>query len=195
MNSVNYIFQEFKTDIETYKNTFLTEHLRAALSVLNSLRRWQSFAQCSLNITFVFSDNVILQFYYQTVKALTFRWKNETKVHVNAQIRKIHFNTHITGFLIYSGILLFYFSIHDVYIYFVCTIFLYWKICFGSYRYAGYKQYTWWIHDELGKGVRKVISFCTISAIRNFFLSNNQEYFPFIESNDDRRLYLSVEGT
>ena len=33
------------------------------------------------------------------------------------------------------------------------------KICFRSYRYAGFKQYTWWIHNPLGKGVRKVIPF------------------------------------
>ena len=27
----------------------------------------------------------------------------------------------------------------------------------SSYRFAGYKQYTFWEHNYLGKGVRKVI--------------------------------------
>ena len=27
----------------------------------------------------------------------------------------------------------------------------------SSYRFAGYKQYTFWVHNCLGKGVRKVI--------------------------------------
>ena len=29
---------------------------------------------------------------------------------------------------------------------------------FRSYRFSGYKQFSWWIHNRLGKRVRKVIS-------------------------------------
>ena len=65
--------------------------------------------------------------------------------------------------------------------YFACTICT--KSCFRSYRYAGYKQYTKWIHNGLGKGMRKVIPYCTIWAIRNYFPSENQEDTPFTESN------------
>ena len=32
----------------------------------------------------------------------------------------------------------------------------------SSYRFAGYKQYTFWVHNYLGKGVRKVIPSCAV---------------------------------
>ena len=32
----------------------------------------------------------------------------------------------------------------------------------SSYRFAGYKQYTFWVHNYLGKGVRKVIPSCAL---------------------------------
>ena len=47
------------------------------------------------------------------------------------------------------------------------------------------KHYAWWIHSRLGKGKQKVIPSCTIWAIRNSFPSENQEYTPFTQSNDD----------
>ena len=31
-----------------------------------------------------------------------------------------------------------------------------------SYRFAGYKQFTWWVHQRLGKGVRRVIPSCAL---------------------------------
>ena len=39
-------------------------------------------------------------------------------------------------------------------------------------RYAGYKQYTWWFHNNLGKGVCKVIPL------------NDGKYIPFMESKE-----------
>ena len=37
----------------------------------------------------------------------------------------------------------------------------------SSYRFAGYKQYTFWVHNYNGKGVRKVIPLCAVWKIRN----------------------------
>ena len=39
---------------------------------------------------------------------------------------------------------------------------------FKSYRFAGYKQFSWWIHNHLGKGVTKVIP----SALYGVFVKN-----------------------
>lgn len=36
-------------------------------------------------------------------------------------------------------------------------------------RFSGYKQYTFWIHNKLGKGVRRVIPSCVVWAIRDRF--------------------------
>ena len=54
-----------------------------------------------------------------------------------------------------------------------------------SYRFAGYKQFTWWIRNKLGKGVRKVIPSCALWAIRNKYPSETGVYVPFKESIDD----------
>ena len=56
--------------------------------------------------------------------------------------------------------------------------------CFRSYRYASYRQDTWQIHNQLGKGVRKVTTAWTIQAIKNSFSSENEKYTLFIKSND-----------
>lgn len=61
---------------------------------------------------------------------------------------------------------------------------------FRSYRFAGYKQYTWWIHNILGKGVRKVIPSCAIWAIRQKYPAENNVYVPFKEyKEDDHKTY------
>lgn len=58
-----------------------------------------------------------------------------------------------------------------------------------SYRFAGYNQYTWWIHSHLGKGIRKVIPSCAIWAIRNTYPSEDGKYIPFMESKEeDKRI-------
>ncbi|XP_065060247.1 P2X purinoceptor 7-like [Rhopilema esculentum] len=62
-------------------------------------------------------------------------------------------------------------------------------------RFAAYKQYTWWVHNRLGKGVRKVIPSCAIWAIRNSFPSENAYYVPFMESRlEDKRLYQESDS-
>ena len=40
-----------------------------------------------------------------------------------------------------------------------------------SHRFAGYKQYIFWVYNYLGKGVRKVIPSCAVWKIRNEFKS------------------------
>lgn len=49
-------------------------------------------------------------------------------------------------------------------------------------RFAGYKQYTWWIHNRLGKGVRKVIPSCALWKIREKYPEASGSYVPFMES-------------
>ena len=42
------------------------------------------------------------------------------------------------------------------------------------YRFAGYKQYTFWVHNYLGKWVRKVIPSSAISTLRKEYPSNDE---------------------
>ena len=62
----------------------------------------------------------------------------------------------------------------------------------SSYRFAGYKQYTWWVHNRLGKGVRKVIPSCAIWAIRTAFPSENGNYIPFMESKEEEKRLMEI---
>ena len=52
-----------------------------------------------------------------------------------------------------------------------------------SMRYAG--QYTWWVHNHLGKGVRKVIPSCAIWTIRDMYPEENGYYVPYQEAKDE----------
>ena len=54
-----------------------------------------------------------------------------------------------------------------------------------SLRYAGYRQFTWWVHNHLGKGVRRVIPSCAIWAIRDKFPDENNSYIPFLEAREE----------
>ena len=55
-----------------------------------------------------------------------------------------------------------------------------------SFRYDGYRQYTWWVHNRLGRGMRKVISSCAIWAIRNAYPeSDDYRYLLFQEVRDE----------
>lgn len=59
------------------------------------------------------------------------------------------------------------------------------RISHRSMRYAGYRQYTWWVHNRLGKGVRKVIPSCAIWAIRDVYPELDKQYTPFQEAKDE----------
>ena len=48
-----------------------------------------------------------------------------------------------------------------------------------NYRYTSYKQFTWWIHSRLGKGVWKVTPSCVVWSIRKNYPSENDVYTNF----------------
>ena len=55
-----------------------------------------------------------------------------------------------------------------------------------SLRYAGYRQYTWWVHNRLDRGVCKAIPSCAIWAIRDAYPElGNLTYVPFQEVRDE----------
>ena len=59
------------------------------------------------------------------------------------------------------------------------------NICNRSLRYVGYRMFTWWVHNRLGRGVRKVIPACAIWAIRDAYPDSNKvHYLPFQEMRD-----------
>ena len=54
-----------------------------------------------------------------------------------------------------------------------------------SYRYAAYRQFTWWVYERLGKGNRRVIPSCVLTNIRKTFPEENGVYVPYRDGSRD----------
>ena len=52
------------------------------------------------------------------------------------------------------------------------------KKIFSLVGFAGYKQFTWWVHNHLGFGVRKVIPSCAVWAIRETYQDRVANILP-----------------
>ena len=63
----------------------------------------------------------------------------------------------------------------------------------SSYRYGRYKQYTFWVHNYLGKGVRRIILSCAEWEIPNQYKAYNDFYTPFIKSKEDEERRLNTD--
>ena len=64
---------------------------------------------------------------------------------------------------------------------------------FSSFRYAGYKQFTWWVLNHLGFGVRKVIPSCAVWAIRETYPAPDDKYIPFMEYKEEEKRLVTEE--
>lgn len=53
------------------------------------------------------------------------------------------------------------------------------------YRYTAYRQFTGFIHNRLGKGVRRIIPACVVNAIREKFPEQNGIYVGFLGEDDN----------
>ena len=58
-------------------------------------------------------------------------------------------------------------------------------ITYSSLRLVAYRQYTWWAHGYLGKGRRRVIPACVVSAIRQCYPDQKEAYTGFHRSEED----------
>ena len=59
-------------------------------------------------------------------------------------------------------------------------------IIFRNYRYTAYKQFTWWIHSRLGKGVRRVIPSFVVWCIRGEYPSVDNCYVEFQHAQNEK---------
>ena len=61
------------------------------------------------------------------------------------------------------------------------------KVDNKTFRFAAYKQYTWWVHNYLAKGVRKVIPSCATWAIWKKFPSKDNICVPYMKSKKNSK--------
>lgn len=48
-----------------------------------------------------------------------------------------------------------------------------------TFRYAAYRQFTWFLYAKLGRGVRRVIPSCVVTATRQRFPESDGNYSTF----------------
>ena len=53
-----------------------------------------------------------------------------------------------------------------------------------NYRYAAYRQFSWFIYTKLGKNVRQIIPTCAVLKIREAFPAEDGKYVKF-DGNDE----------
>ena len=127
-----------------------------------------------------FSDNQVVLLYYRTVETLSFSLKKLNEV--------TFISSRLMGFLIQSSIPNFYFYNYNIYILCMHNIYLFQNI-FVIDTIKETTNSTRSKHQRLRKGMPKVIPSCAIQATRHSFPSENQEYTPFIENNDNNYYY------
>ena len=49
----------------------------------------------------------------------------------------------------------------------------------SNYRYAAYRQFTWWVHNRLGRYVRKVIPARVVKALQAVYPNADGNYAGF----------------
>lgn len=54
----------------------------------------------------------------------------------------------------------------------------------SNYRYAAYCQFTWWVHNRLGRYLRKVIPACVVKTIRRTYPREDGNYTGFRTANE-----------
>ena len=64
-----------------------------------------------------------------------------------------------------------------------CDVTLY--SIFRSYRYAAYRQFTWWVHGRLGPNKRYPIPACATHAIRTQYPSPDNVYEGYQSVEED----------
>ena len=75
------------------------------------------------------------------------------------------------------------------------NICMYFLICFTSfyrsYRFAAYRQFTWWVHNKGVKGFRHIIPSCAVSRIREEFPSDTGVYKGFVEGEQKNEIEIT----
>jgi hypothetical protein len=53
-----------------------------------------------------------------------------------------------------------------------------------TWRLAAYRQFTYWVHQNLGQGVRRVVPACAVKIIHDQYPSDDGQYRGFLEATN-----------